>query len=263
MPTMRTVAFQRVVALQSILRLAAGGSNEAALAPRALLDRHLHGRHAPVDPMIVSLLAIEHGRIAALAHTPRAQSANGIVARRRRSGRLAIRGRLVRQPCARARLRLGQAGEHAEDDGDAAVELDAHEAVRDRVADVFKVHRRALDEHADRNHRVKGAARACVGCGFRRAGVAGAREEVAGGGDELAGGCGLRGGQHALGCEGELEAAGARLRCDVGGRHAGVFEGLVAPRHEGGDDGGVPARVDDADAQVFGLRGCGGGVRRL
>lgn len=42
-----------------------------------------------------------------------------------------------------------EAREDAEDDGRAAVELDAHERLRHGVADVLEVHRRALDEHAD------------------------------------------------------------------------------------------------------------------
>lgn len=55
-------------------------------------------------------------------------------------------------------LVLGEDGEDAEDDGDARVEGDAHEAVGDAVGDVLEVHRLALDQHADGDDGVEGAA---------------------------------------------------------------------------------------------------------
>lgn len=54
------------------------------------------------------------------------------------------------------RLVVVEAGKNTENDGRARVELDAHKALRDGVADVLKVHRRALDQHADRDDGVKG-----------------------------------------------------------------------------------------------------------
>lgn len=55
-------------------------------------------------------------------------------------------------------LLLSEHGQNAEDDGDADVELDAHEALGDGVGNVLKVHGLALDEHANGNDCVKGPA---------------------------------------------------------------------------------------------------------
>lgn len=49
-----------------------------------------------------------------------------------------------------------EGGENTKDDGDAGIELDAHEAVRDRVGDVLEVHSFAFDQNTDGNHRVEG-----------------------------------------------------------------------------------------------------------
>lgn len=54
------------------------------------------------------------------------------------------------------RLVIVKTREHTEDDGRASVELDAHEGLADGIADVLKVHRRALDEHADGDDGVEG-----------------------------------------------------------------------------------------------------------
>lgn len=54
-------------------------------------------------------------------------------------------------------LLVGQDGEHAKDDGDARVELDAHEALAGGLGDVLEVHGLALDEHADGDDGVEGA----------------------------------------------------------------------------------------------------------
>lgn len=56
---------------------------------------------------------------------------------------------LAVEPGPRLCLVLCEDGEDTEDDGHPALELDSHETVRDRVADVLKVHRLALDEHTD------------------------------------------------------------------------------------------------------------------
>ena len=55
------------------------------------------------------------------------------------------------------RLLLGQAGQYAKDDRHAGVEGDAHEAVRDGVADVLEVHCAALDQDADGDESVEWA----------------------------------------------------------------------------------------------------------
>ncbi len=97
----------------------------------------------------------------------------------------------------------------AKDDGDAGVELHAHEAVRGRVGNVLKVHRLALDKHADSDDGVK--SRRC-----RRRGEVGRRggEEVAGGGAARRRGLDLGGGVKAV-----FLVYGRRsaLRDDMGG----------------------------------------------
>lgn len=50
-----------------------------------------------------------------------------------------------------------ESGEDTEDDRNASVELGSHEAMGDRVADVFKVHGGTLDEDPDGDDGVKGA----------------------------------------------------------------------------------------------------------
>lgn len=62
---------------------------------------------------------------------------------------------LAVEPGPRLCLVLCEDGEDTEDDGHPALELDSHETVRDRVADVLKVHRLALDEHPDGDDGVK------------------------------------------------------------------------------------------------------------
>ena len=53
-------------------------------------------------------------------------------------------------------LILLESGENAKDDGNASIELDAHEAVGDGFGDELKVHRFAFDQDADCDHRVEG-----------------------------------------------------------------------------------------------------------
>ena len=87
------------------------------------MRRHLHRSRSPVLAMIVALVRT----------TPNTRPLQRLVVRQR--------------------------GEDAKDDRHARVELDAHERVRHAVADVLEVHRRALDEHADGDHRVERLAR--------------------------------------------------------------------------------------------------------
>lgn len=54
-------------------------------------------------------------------------------------------------------------GQDAKDDGDAGVELNAHQAVGDGVGDVLEVHGLALDEDADGDDGVKGACGGAAG----------------------------------------------------------------------------------------------------
>jgi hypothetical protein len=56
---------------------------------------------------------------------------------------------------AREGLRLREALEHPEDDGLSLLEVEAHEALRDGLRDVLKVHRLALDEAADREDGIR------------------------------------------------------------------------------------------------------------
>jgi hypothetical protein len=53
------------------------------------------------------------------------------------------------------RLIFRERGKDPEYDRHARVELHAHECVRDALADVFEMHGRTLDEHADRNYCVE------------------------------------------------------------------------------------------------------------
>lgn len=84
------------------------------------------------------------------------------------------------QPRASLGLLVVEHGKDAEDDGDAEVQANAHEALRHGVGDVLKVHRLALDQHADGDDGVKGSRGRRVGAEggqVRRRGA----EEVAGG----------------------------------------------------------------------------------
>ena len=47
-------------------------------------------------------------------------------------------------------------GENSKDDGNAGVQLNAHEAVGDGVRYVLEVHGFAFDQNADGDHRVEG-----------------------------------------------------------------------------------------------------------
>lgn len=75
-------------------------------------------------------------------------------------------------------LVLVEDGQHTEDDRDAGVELDAHEAVRNAVGDVLEVHSLALDEHTNGDDGVENGG-AGVGGGERSEVGRGAAEEVA------------------------------------------------------------------------------------
>ena len=129
------------------------------------------------------------------------------------------------------RLFLRQHSQQPKHDRHAAVELHAHEAVRHGVGDVLEVHGLAFDQHADGDDGVEGTG-----------GVAGGGRD--GGGE----GGGLLGGE-LLHCERQLVAAGHGLGHDVGGKHALGQERGRAACEEGVDDGGVPPRVDDRDAE--------------
>lgn len=82
------------------------------------------------------------------------------------------------------RLLLVEHRQQAEDQRDAGVELDAHQAVGDGLGDVFKVHRLALDQDADGDDGVEGAG----GRGRLAFGVEGEGGQVGGAGaEEVAG----------------------------------------------------------------------------
>lgn len=74
-------------------------------------------------------------------------------------------------------LAVVEDGEDAEDDGDAEVEADAHEALRHGVGYVLEVHGLALDQDADGDDGVEGLG---GGGGEGRQVRGGAAEEVAG-----------------------------------------------------------------------------------
>lgn len=84
------------------------------------------------------------------------------------------------QAGARLGLVVAEDRQDAEDDGDAEVELRAHQAVGYGVGDVLEVHRLALDQDADGDDSVKGGrSRSCGGEG---------RQVCRRGGKEIAGG---------------------------------------------------------------------------
>lgn len=73
-------------------------------------------------------------------------------------------------------------GQDAKDDGDARVELNAHEAMRDSIRNVLKVHGLALDQNANGNNGVESrsrGARVVAGCEGRQI-RRGGGEKVAG-----------------------------------------------------------------------------------
>ena len=81
-------------------------------------------------------------------------------------------------------LLLSEHGQDAKDDGHARVERHAHQALRYRVGNVLKVHRLALDQHADGDEGVEGARRHRICRGVGKRGEVGCRaaEEVTGAG---------------------------------------------------------------------------------
>lgn len=83
-------------------------------------------------------------------------------------------------------LLLVEHGEDAEDDGDARIQLNPHQAVHGGIRDVLKVHRLSLDEDADGDDGVK-RARGAVGEGGQVGGGRGEQVRCGGG----AGGVGL------------------------------------------------------------------------
>lgn len=70
---------------------------------------------------------------------------------------LAVVMAVLRQPRALPRLLLIQDRQQAKDDGNAKVELDAHQAARDGFGNVFKVDGVALDQDANGEDGVEGA----------------------------------------------------------------------------------------------------------
>jgi hypothetical protein len=60
------------------------------------------------------------------------------------------------QPGPNQSLVFRESGENTKDDGDAGIELNAHEAVGDGIGDVLEVHGFAFDQDADGDHRVEG-----------------------------------------------------------------------------------------------------------
>ena len=59
-------------------------------------------------------------------------------------------------PCSDQSLVFCEGGENSKDDGNAGIELNAHEAVRDGVGYILEVHGFAFDQNADGDHHIKG-----------------------------------------------------------------------------------------------------------
>jgi hypothetical protein len=113
-----------------------------SLGPSPPLDAQLHGRRGPILAVVVA--AVE-------------EAGAGL-------GLLVVQHR-----------------QHAEDDGDAKIQLRPHQAVRHGVRDVLEVHRLALDEHTDGDYGVE-CRRGGGGGGELRQVSRGRAEEVASGG---------------------------------------------------------------------------------
>ena len=73
------------------------------------------------------------------------------------------------------RLIIGQSGQDAEDHRRTGIQLDAHQAVRNSVADVLKVHSRALDEASDGDDSVERPCGSTRSLGLWRGGGCGSR----------------------------------------------------------------------------------------
>lgn len=88
------------------------------------------------------------------------------------------------------RLIIIQRGQHPKDNGHTGIQLHTHQPMGNGVADVFKVHRGALDEASDGDGSGEGAGGCDGTAGFGR-GLGGrvASEEV----DEVGGGCSQEG----------------------------------------------------------------------
>lgn len=196
---------------------------------------------------------------------------------------LAVIMAILCQARAGLRLQVVEHGEDAEDDGDAEVEADAHEPLRHGVGDVLEVHGFALDQHADGDDGVEGLVVRGGGGGGGEVGGRGA-EEVAGGGPAAAGVLDLRGCVHPVCGErgrvrtrmgegsrsrsrtsrklrswgfglpsdgnGKLPRPGHRLHDDVRLLDAAGEQLILGALDQRLDDGAVPARVHDADAQA-------------
>lgn len=94
-------------------------SLELALCPTSRVRRHLHRSQSPVLPVVVPLVI------------PASYA------------------------CPLQCLVIRKRGQDTKDDRDARVQLNSHERMRDRLADVFKMHCGALDKYPNRDHRVE------------------------------------------------------------------------------------------------------------
>lgn len=125
------------------------------------------------------------------------------------------------QPRARLSLLVIEHGQDAEDDRDAEVQTNAHQALGDGVGDVLEVHGLALDQHADGDYGVEGPRGRVVdgeGGQVRRRGA----EEVAGAGGGARGLLDLGGLVHALNGNGQLPGSGNGLYDDIRGLDAAL-----------------------------------------
>lgn len=106
--------------------------HKLALNPPPPLNPQLHRREPPITPMIMPLVP-----------------------------------RLPPNPRSLQALLIAQQRQQAEDDRHIVIELQPHEPVARRVCNVLKVHRLALDQHANRDDGVERGC-GCLGCGGER-----------------------------------------------------------------------------------------------
>lgn len=150
-------------------------------------------------------------------------------------------------------LLLTQQRQQAKDDRHIAIQLQAHETMTDRISNVLEVHRLALDQHANGDDRIEwcGALRVRVPRHVELCEVRGRAEQVCGGADDAGRArLHLRGGVELLDGVGEFVGARDALNDDVLVLDAGLGEGLLRAVEECVDHGGVPAGVDDANAEA-------------
>lgn len=163
-------------------------------------------------------------------------------------------------PRPRMRLLLRQASQHSKNNRTPSVQLHLHQPMRHRIRNIFKMHRAPLNQHSNRYYRIKRprrrlGRRAALSRATRRKQLRRTAKEICGCGNERRRCVDGGGGVHALGGVRELVAAGHGLNDDVFAGDAEGLDGVDGAVEEGAYYWGIPAAVEDADAEGRGLGG--------